>query len=246
MSHKKKHPKPYGAPEEPYRKIVEPVTTPYAVGIRDAGTVTTHPAFGQIGAFRGSGGAILHGSDFQHSNYISLRIWTGKLHRDLSRDWFHSERELIEIEMSEAQWATLVSSPGMGNGVPCTLRHVGGEVIPGLPDPKQRGQQFSDEADKTMAKVTERLYRLKESLESLGLPKGKTAAIREELRHALMDLEANLPFVAKQFSKHIEGEVAKAQIEVEGHILMKLARAGMAAVAGEQPLLRLPAPPAEE
>jgi len=92
--------------------------------------VEQHPAYAQIGANRVSGGAYLYGSDFKHQHYITIQIHDSELHRQLSGDRAHSKRRLIEIAMSEAQWATFVSSLNQGGGVQCTLEFTpeGGRI----------------------------------------------------------------------------------------------------------------------
>ncbi|KKL96942.1 hypothetical protein LCGC14_1839510, partial [marine sediment metagenome] len=82
-------------------------------------TVERHPAYAQIGAMRvsGSHGAYLYGSDFRHQHYIMIQIHDSVLHRSLSGDRAHSGKRLIEVALSEAQWATFVSSLNQGSGV---------------------------------------------------------------------------------------------------------------------------------
>src|SRR5436309_14907490 len=49
-----------------------------------AATVSNHPAFGQIGASRVSGGEYLYGSDFKHQHYIVVQIHESTQYRELS------------------------------------------------------------------------------------------------------------------------------------------------------------------
>ena len=48
--------------------------------------------------------------------------------RDLSHDWHHEREQYIEVAMSEAQWATLVSSLN-STAIPCTLTYLMGKCI---------------------------------------------------------------------------------------------------------------------
>jgi hypothetical protein len=99
-----------------------------------AGTRTTHPCFAQIRASRVNGLTNLYDSDFQHNHFVSISIYRSELDRHLNRDWHHSRDELIEVNLSEAQWATFVSSMNVGCGVPCTLSYLHGKFVPQLPD----------------------------------------------------------------------------------------------------------------
>jgi hypothetical protein len=72
-----------------------------------------HPAFGMIGASRVSSsppGATLFDSDIRHQHTVTVRIATATRRRDLNHGWLHRKREFVEVEMSEAQWASFVSS----------------------------------------------------------------------------------------------------------------------------------------
>jgi hypothetical protein len=217
------------------REIVQPVTVPSGEEWRNE-TKTTHPAYAQVRASRVSGSTNLYGSDFRHNHFMTISIRTSELRRTLSRDWHYGREELIEIALSESQWATFVSSPNMGDGVPCTLQRLNGQMVPGLPDPESRADQFSAEIksklDKTVARVKETLSRI----DDMGMPKGKTRELKEGLEHLLTELRSNLPFVAKQFEEHVEDTVEAAKQEVHGYMTAVLQRAGVEALAANMPL----------
>lgn len=215
------------------RNIEEPVTTP-GVGGGRGDSVTTHPAFGQISATRVSGDAFLYGSDFRHRAYMTVRISRSELHRNLSRDWPFEREHIVEIALSEAQWATFVSSPNMGQGVPCTIEHActeGFQIMPSLPAPESRADQFGDELRRTMAKAVARLDTL------IGQP-NLTGKVKDEIRLVKQDLLSDLPFVSGQFGKHMEGEVERAKTEIHGYMTGALIRAGITAL-GEPPPLQI-------
>src|SRR3546814_5396409 len=69
---------------------------------------------------------------FPHQNFVSIRICRSSLNRDLSNDWHYGKDQMMEVNMSEAQWATFVSSMNVGSGTPCTLASVDGQPVPGL------------------------------------------------------------------------------------------------------------------
>lgn len=78
-----------------------------------------HPAYAMIGAARvttmtAGGGARLFGSDFRHQAYVTVTIRTASLSRTAQAEYIHGETELIEVALSEAQWATFVSSMNVG------------------------------------------------------------------------------------------------------------------------------------
>lgn len=215
------------------RPIEQPVTIQKPGPGRDMESVTTHPAYCQIGAFRSQGGhTALYDSDFMHNSIMTIRISRSELHRNLNRDWHFGREEIVEIRMSEAQWATFVSAPNMGSGVPCTLRCFGNEIIPDLPDPTSRTEQFKEEMKEDLREAVGAMDELMAVIDDLGLPKGKAEKIKEQARRARMKLTSTLPFVAEQFDEHMENTVEKAKQEVHGYMNSVIQRAGLDALTG--------------
>jgi hypothetical protein len=200
----------------------------------------SHPAFAQIGVTRSSGGhTALYGSDFNHNAYLTIRIAHSDLQRDLAHDWPGERRTFVEVALSEAQWATFVSSPNMGSGVQCTLQSLQGEQIPGLPDPVSRAEQFAGEARERLDRATSRLDEMLAEIDALGLPKGKVEKLKSEIRMARQDLASNLPFVAKSFEEHTERVTESAKAEIHGYMTGVMMRAGLAALTDAAPPLLL-------
>lgn len=224
------------------KEIEHPITVNVnSPGQRDA-TQTTHPAFGVIGASRVNGQAYLFGSDFSHHGYVMIRVYEADLKRDLAHDWIHpkSLRPLIEVQLSESQWAAFVSTLNMGDGVPCTIDSVGGVDRPALPAPPRRDDQFNRE-------LVERLARAEQAVKDLGAAIGATSLsgkAKDELRGKLLavsnNLTPNVEFVAKSFGKHVERTIDRAKTEVNAYLTQAVMRAGIAALSGGAPPIALP------
>jgi hypothetical protein len=216
------------------------------------GTAYSHPAFGQIRAGRVSGSSTLYGSDFLHHHYITIYINRSELHRDLSRDWHFPREELIEVALSEAQWATFVSSLNVGGGVPCTIQHVDGKQAPGIPFRVQE-DDFKTELNDTVRGMVERIDKtIREVEEGIGtsLSKKKRDELTAELHRLRSDVSSGLPFVAESFGEHMEQTVESAKVEVHGYVQNMVTRAGLAALSsgdtGHAPFqLSAPSEPAE-
>lgn len=209
------------------RNIEEPVTVERdGPGSREQ--VTTHPAYAQIRASRVSGNTALYDSDFRHNHYMTLSISRSELHRSLSRDWHFAREEIIEVAMTESQWATFVSSLNVGGGVPCTIQHIDRKPVPQLPDPVARTDQFTVEMRKSMQNVIDRVDAL--------IAGAKTKAQKHELQMLRQQIMSNLPFVASQFEEHMETTVEAAKQEVHGYMTGLMHRAGLEALSGNLPL----------
>lgn len=212
-------------------------------GNRDA-TRTTHPAFGNIGASRvQTTGIYLYGSDFRHASFVSIRIRRSELERSLSHDDFFGKDPIVEVRLSEAQWATFVSTLNVGDGVPCTIGAIGSESVPMIDRPKETEERFRSEVAEKAARSVERVDETIRRVEALasGLSKKKKEETLGLLRTLRQDLASNLPFVVRSFGEHVETRVEKAKVEVSAYVSNAVARAGLRALGGKEPeVLSLP------
>jgi hypothetical protein len=198
------------------------------------GSSFDHPAFGQISASRVSAtpGRTLYGSDFVHRAWVTLRISRSSFDRSLSRDWHHELGQLIEIDLSEAQWATFVSSLNLGSGVPCTLNQVGHEQMPGITR-RVETEHFLDETREVVASAIRQVEEARTEVDASGLPASKRRSISETLRQVAQHLRSNLPFVTKSFDEHVEKKVEKAKVEINAYMTTRIMSAGL---GGPSPL----------
>lgn len=205
------------------------------------GDVYEHPAYGQIGASRVQGANVLYGSDFMHNQYIRIRISPSQVRRDLSNDWHHAGRPHIEVDLSEAQWATFVSAMNVGEGVPCTLAYLNDKAVPGIPEPIDRTAQFGGEVQKRMESGMEKLKELAKAIEDSGLSQKRQGELLQRVRAAQMDLGPNVKFVADQFVEHMDETKERAKTEVNAYVVGAVTRAGLQALgAPSEPLLSMP------
>lgn len=202
------------------------------------GTRSSHPAYGQIQANRVTGTTTLYGSDFYHQHFVTITIRTSTLHRGLSHDSHFAGKELIEVALSEAQWATFVSSMNAGMGVPCTLEHVGGDTRPSIPLRRVEDVARQEVRDKLKGVASDLAEAIADIEGELGqsVSKVKREAILARMRAAQRKVGDSLPFAAKAFEKHMEGTVEKAKIEVAAYMGAAIQRAGLEAL-GATPLL---------
>ncbi len=195
----------------------EPEITPVDTAVSEY--KITHPAYAQVQLSRSSGGSpTLYGSDFDHQYQIRLTITHSEERRNLARSWFFPRKEIIEIAMSESQWATLVSSMGMGSGTPVTLRHLHGEQVPGIKQPKKT-DLFRAELSKEFEDQITALRQLITDFDADA--KKMPAAVRDRVRGVITRTESLLrstvPWFFKQFEEHMEETVEAAKSEVNAH-----------------------------
>lgn len=195
----------------------------------------THPAYAQISASRISGHAALYGSDFVHHGFVEIKISHSELNRGLSRDWPFAKKEVVSVWLSEAQWATFVSSMNIGSGVQCTLRHINMNPVPMLPAPKKRIDQFRSEAKKTTEEAEKNLRELADLIGSSNLSVVKKKELLKKVEFASRAIGSSVDFVLKQFGEHMENVTEKAKIEIDAYINDQIKRVGITALS-ERPI----------
>lgn len=195
--------------------------------------VHTHPAFGALRISRRSGSETLFNSDFRHQHYISITISRAKLFRDLSCDTIYTANrdELVEVNLSEAQFATAITSMNMGCGSPCTITRFNGEGIPAIDEPPSRRDQFTGELLGRLDRAKSIIGDAAAAVGQAGLSKKKEAEVLGLLQRAIADIGSNLNFVAAMFDEHMEKTVEDARAEIAGTAMAAMNALAMSAVA---------------
>lgn len=189
-----------------------------------------HPAWVLVGASRvshGPKGAVLFDSDVRHQHYVVVSVKRAARKRDLHHDWKYGREQIIKIALSEAQWASFVSSMNSGDGTPATLLWDGtiedfaDREVPGMPY-APRLQESMDEvheaAERTYEKVKEAFEVVKER---------PTKANIRALEIALQNATPNVDFAASSLSEHAENVVQRARADIEAFVTSKAQQLGL-------------------
>ena len=222
------------------RKTQNPTVLPEQSAYERDRVTETHPAFALAAVTRAQGTPrTLFQSEIQHSHTVTLSIRRAERARQLNRDWLFPRQELIEIEMSEAQWGALVSSVGIGSGVPVTLRATESDpIVPGLSF-EPRLETSVDEARAAVGKL------LKEARESLAAlveaveTRAGSRAFKDALsRHqaVLRNAEANAAFAVKSLNEATENVLAQARSDFETQVLASAQALGLEDAIGRPQL----------
>lgn len=200
----------------------------------------THPAYGVVQVSRTSGGSrALFMSEIGHDHRICLRVHKAKHRRHLNNYWTHAGEKLIEVEMSELQFAQMISSMNLGSGVPCTLRVVPSGDLERMPDivPDAQSAVFSMEIKKAAAKAvadaTNAHALLHELMQRKTVKKSDLKPINDCLYRLSTLLPSNMRFIQDQFQEAMEHTTEQAKAQAEGHVLRVLQQAGLAKLKEE-------------
>ena len=194
-------------------------------------TQKEHPSYGMLGFHRTYGGeTAVFGSSIKHGSTIRLTLKKGSVERDLNRDWYYGGETLFDVEMSQTQFAELITAMNVGDGVPVTIRSINGERMPPAPfegKAEMHGWEFREHLRQTYSDVQDLISRVSGMFEA---KKALTKKEREEVLRSLdsiaMNLKGNQEYQMAQFQEQMEKTVSEAKGEVEAFVSSKLTQLG--------------------
>lgn len=189
----------------------------------------THESYGlvQFTRMTSSPPQALFGSSVRHSNLIALRIHKARKYRDFQSDRYMSDGELCEVWMSPTQFAEAITAFNVGDGVPCTLKHVDGDEwdadkrqfrksCPEVNFRKQANEDLNDE----LSELSERIEALAADAKEILGEKGQVKAsdknkLAADLERVVQELRSNVPFVHECFNRSVNKAVTEAKGEID-------------------------------
>ena len=199
-----------------------------------------HPSYGLIHISRVSGGPgakRLFGSPLaNHYGTIRLSIGSAKWLHGLHHDRYYGSMrgEHVEIEMSAAQFADMITSLNVGSGTPCTIRYLAGVQIPNPPEHDTEAEHIRNNFEGSLDKYKAKAHEYRKKIEELTskLPAKAKDQIRIALDVIEDQLSSNVPFVVKQFQEATTKIATAAKAEVEAFVSHAIRAAGLDAIAG--------------
>lgn len=177
-----------------------------------------HPAFGQIEVVRTSTGGmknILYGSHFDHPHTITLRIMGSRLARNLSGERYSDLNQIIEVEMTESQFASLSSCIGVGGGVPCTLRWTEKSgALPRISPPVRSVDIFTQELEQVLQEADNSIQQAVQQIAALPISQKKKDELLKSIGGVGDRLKSSATFVADRFEEHTENVTEHAKQEI--------------------------------
>lgn len=201
-----------------------------------------HPAYGslRVGRITTNPGVTLFDSDLQHTQLVRITLSGSTRSRDLHRDWLNATERLVEIDMSEAQWAALVSSLNT-SGVPVTIRGLPGQMnIDGLEYAPRLAASMAETADAAdlAFDAIQAAMAAYDALDAKGPAKERREAL-SKLRSVIANSTANVNFAGEQMRTHVEDVVTRARADIEAMVTAHANNLGLE--ADQRPNLSLTA-----
>ena len=187
----------------------------------------THESYAMLSFHRTTGGwRPLFGTSIQHQNTIRLTLKRGSVRRDLNTDWYYGGEELFEVEMSLNQFAELVGSMNIGDGIPVTLRRLHGQRVEDHPFVDKKEQHQNEFAEK-MHHIMKEASGLIDKVRSLFAAKKSFNRKEQEdilkyLDHLQMEIGVNSEFALTCFQEQMDKTVIESKAEVEAFVQNKM------------------------
>lgn len=196
--------------------------------------VEKHPSFGQLSFCRRSHGGEtrVYGSSIGHRSTVVMTISHSEKRRDLNRTWYFPDKTVVEIEMSQSQFAEAISSLNMGGGVPCSIRYIEGKGnIEPTPYENVREvfeTELKEKLKKTLGQADALLEEASGLLGQKSVRKRDLAELLNKVERIKTELHCNFPFIYDSFNEQMDNTVTEAKGEIEAFTEMKLMSAGLA------------------
>lgn len=199
---------------------------------KDEETEEQHESYGCISLSRMTGsvqrgglnitGVTLFDSPIKHSNWLSLRISRCKIYRSHHHTRRYPTKELIEVYLSQSQFAEMITSIGQGEGSACTISRINRDSVASPPEDDNDHdkirldfkKKMSDVADKFTSDIKDITARLEDKTP---LKSNERQDLKEKLRMLEQELRSNIPFVQECFVEAVEKNLHIAKTEINYH-----------------------------
>ena len=193
----------------------------------------THPTYGLIGWNRvssGPPGQNLFDSPLRHQHFVSLTIRRAQRNRGLNHDWLFGNEQLIEIWMAPDQFADFLTTPNMGQGVPCTLRYVGNEdqgQVPGRVESDVFKAEIRDDLRDIQIKAQELSTKVQTILDGTNASQKKKQQVMNLVVELQREIFSNLPYMADCMYEQMGKVTTKAKASIESFIEDRIRQKGL-------------------
>ena len=196
-----------------------------------------HPSYATLNFNRLHNGknTALFGSNIEHGDTIRMEIKHAVCTRDLNRDWIHSKNIIAIADMSYSQFAEAITSFGIDEGVPITLRYTEKDGRISEPDFESRTEIYEDEFKEHLSSFNEDGSKLvsdiKEIFSKNSVGKKDKESILSMIRKYIQNVTSNTDFIYKQFNESMQKTVKEAKAEVEAFTQNRLDSIAKSAIA---------------
>ena len=201
----------------------------------DETTKYTHPSYGIVGFNRVqcSGGRRLFGSALtEHYHSIRVRIAHCERRTDHGLDRFSATDQILEFELSAAQFAEGITAMNVGDGVPCTINWIAGVgQVEEPPETMTASEHAKHDFKARMKTFAASLTKTREAVEKAVEGKVITGSIRESIRgwitKIVQEVGENIPYFVECYEEATVKISSAAKAEADAWLTAAIHRAGL-------------------
>lgn len=205
-----------------------------------------HPCFGLARFSRVSSySGFMFGSDVQSENYIELTISNAeRVKGDYRVHYYDYGKPIVRLRMTQTQFAELLTSMNIGNGVPVTLEAVCGESVEqfNIDEAKNHLDELKDDFKErtveTLNSLIDTNKKLKKIISKKNLSKKDQEDATRLLDKYIQEIRSNIPFFIKLYKEETTDIVQRAKAEIDGMLQSCIIRAGVKALGLEASNIR--------
>jgi len=165
-------------------------------------------------------GEVMHGSNIKHSTFIRMDLKHSSMRRGLNHDWYYGDKLIASVEMSQNQFAELITSMNMGDGIPVTLKRT------------ERDGQMEDPKFQVVTDLHEdEMEKMKNLFSGSTVKKADRNELIKDLEAVLRDIQANMPYVEDCFRETMDKVVTDAKGTIEAFYQHRVVEAGLEALS---------------
>ena len=199
-----------------------------------------HPAYGFIRLSRTQGGnGLLFMSPLRHDHRITIVVGEAEQIRSNNYDTYYPRRSVVEVDMSEGQFAQFICNAYSSTGAPCTIRRSETGPRPAIDVPQLKSERYRDEARATAKAAIDDLQVLKAKLVILTakLPQKTREEIDRAVDSTTMKLSDRLPWIVQMMHEHMDKVVDAAKVEIENYVARTTTGLGAGTAISDAPML---------
>lgn len=175
------------------------------------------------------GQKVLYGSPFYHQGFIRLRIDKAQTYisdTEIIQYYSDNNNNYIEVDLSFSQFAELITSMNIGDGVPCTINRLKGEKFddPWIEDNRlELDKDIEKETNSTIESIKEMI----DLIENEKLTKTVKTKLIQQCHKIIKTLNDKLPFIAEMYAEHLDKLEQKSKTEIAAYCDLAVRHVGL-------------------
>ena len=186
--------------------------------------ITTHESYGTIQFFKGQCSTrTLFGSSIKYNDIILCRISNAELQRYLNKDWIHPISTVLEFEMSQTQFAEMLTNMNSSDA-PITFKlKTGGELkkCENLPFESvfmKHSNEFNEHLQTTNKKTENLIKELTKTLNESKIKKSDKETLISLAENILTEINANSSYQLNAFHEQVDKTMTECKNEIDALI----------------------------